>query len=301
MSKTHTINNNDFLGSLVDGSLGGKVISTSSLDSGLVNGDNGTVGVGNKAVAVASAVAVRSNSSSSVESTSKAASSSEVVSTGSSHGRLVGRDDGTVGVGDQVGVEVQGARVAIADCRDGGDGGGSGNSRGSDNRSGDGRGSNSNGSDGSVLGVPGSEVVSTGSSHSGLVDGDNSTVGVADQVGVQVEGAGVAIASSVDRSSSDGRGSNSRGSDGGGSGISNTSIAKSSTTTTGSKVVSTGGGNCRLVDRHDGSVGVADKPVLGGGKGDTRGENLKGKMSFHFSLTVNLCLPGTSLLCSVVC
>ena len=300
MSKTHTINNNDFLGSLVDGSLGGKVISTSSLDSGLVNGDNGTVGVGNKAVAVASAVAVRSNSSSSVESTSKAASSSEVVSTGSSHGRLVGRDDGTVGVGDQVGVEVQGAGVAVADCRDGSDGGGS------DNRSGDGRGSNSNGSDGSVLGVPGSEVVSTGSSHSGLVDGDNSTVGVADQVGVQVEGAGVAIASSVDGSSSDGRGSNSRGSDGRGSygrgsGISNTSIAKSSTTTTSSKVVSTGGGNCRLVDRHDGSVGVADKPVLGGGKGDTRGENLKGKMSFHFPLTVNLCLPGTSLLCSVVC
>ena len=109
MSKTHTINNNDFLGSLVDGSLGGEVISTSSLDSGLVNGDNGTVGVGNKAVAVASAVAVRSHSSSSVESASKAASSSEVVSTGSSHGRLVGRDDGTVGVGDQVGVQVQGA------------------------------------------------------------------------------------------------------------------------------------------------------------------------------------------------
>ena len=285
MSKTHTINNNDFLGSLVDGSLGGEVISTSSLDSGLVNGDNGTVGMGNKAVAVASAVAVRSNSSSSVESASKAASSSEVVSTGSSHGRLVGRDDGTVGVGHQVGVEVQGARVAVADCGDGGDGGGSGNSRGGDNRSGDGRGSNSNGSDGSVLGVPGSEVVSTGSSHSGLIDGDNSTVGVADQVGVQVEGAGVAVASSVDGSSSNGRGS-----DDGGSSISNTSITKSSTTTTSSKVVSTGGGNCRLVDRHDGSVGVADKPVLGGGKGDTRGENLKGKMSFHFPLTVYLCL-----------
>ena len=190
------------------------MISTSSLDSGLVNGDNGTVGVGNKAVAVASAVAVRSHSSSGVESTSKAASSSEVVSTGSSHGRLVGRDDGTVGVGHQVGVEVQGARVAVADCRDGGDGGGSGNSRGGDNRSGDGRGSNSNGSDGSVLGVPGSEVVSTGSSHSGLIDGDNSTVGVTDQVGVQVEGAGVAIASSVDGSSSDGRGSNGGGSNG---------------------------------------------------------------------------------------
>ena len=144
-------------------------------------------------------------------------------------------------------------------------------------------------------------MVSTGSSHGGLIDGDNSTVGVTDQVGVQVEGAGVAIASSVDGSSSDGRGSNSRGSDGGGRGLSNTSIAKSSTTTTSSKVVSTGGGNCRLVDRHDGSVGVADKPVLGGGKGDTRGENLKGKMSFHFPLTVYLCLYQELHCCVQLC
>ena len=108
-------------------------------------------------------------------------------------------------------------------------------------------------------------MVSTGSSHGGLVDGDNSTVGVADQVGVQVEGAGVAIASSVDGSSSDGRGSC----------VANTSISKSSTATTGSKVVGTGSSNCWLVHRDNGTVGVTNQTVLGGREGDTRGENLK--------------------------
>ena len=265
MSKTHTINNNDFLGSLVDGSLGGEVISTSSLDSGLVNRDNGTVGVGNKAVAVASAIAVRSNSSSSVESTSKAASSSEVVSTGSSDGRFVRGDDGSVGVGHQVGVQVQGAGVAIADSRDSSDGGGDGGS--SEGGSGDG-----NGSNGGVLGSPGGKVVGTGGSNSGLINGDNGSVGVANQVGVQVEGARVAVASSVDGSSRSVDGSSS---DGRGSCVANTSISESSTATTGSKVVRTGSGNCWLVHRDDGTVGVANQTVLGGGEGDTRGENLK--------------------------
>ena len=163
MSKTHTINNNDFLGSLVDGSLGGKVISTSSLDSGLVNGDNGTVGVGNKAVAVASAVAVRSNSSSSVESTSKAASSSKVVSTGSSHGRLVGRDDGTVGVGDKSGeASVDGDDAVVVGVGVAGSVG----ERSSSNR---------------VDGTAGGGVGNLGSVHLRGVDGDDGSVGVADE------------------------------------------------------------------------------------------------------------------------
>mgnify|MGYP003325595523 CR=1 FL=1 len=50
MSKTHTINNNDFLGSLVDSSLGSQVVCTGSLNSGLVDGDDGTVGVANQTV-----------------------------------------------------------------------------------------------------------------------------------------------------------------------------------------------------------------------------------------------------------
>jgi len=76
------------------------VVGTGGLNSGLIDGDNGTVGVSNQAVAVAGTVAVRSNSSSSVESASKATSGSEVVGTGGSNGGLVNRNNGTVGMGD---------------------------------------------------------------------------------------------------------------------------------------------------------------------------------------------------------
>merc|ERR1712001_669041 len=216
LSKTHTINNNDFLGSLVDSSLGSQVVRTGSLNSGLIDGDDGTVGVSHQAVAVSGTVG--SNSSSGIESASKATSGSEVVSTGSSDSRLVSRDSS--------------------------DGGGDGGS--SEGGSGDG-----NGSNGGVLGSPGGKVVGTGSGNSGLINGDNGSVGVANQVGVQVEGARVAVASSVDGSSSDGRGSC----------VANTSISKSSTATTSSKVVRTGSGNCWLVHGDDGTVGVTNQTV----------------------------------------
>merc|ERR1712001_332164 len=261
LSKTHTINNNDFLGSLVDSSLGSQVVRTGSLNSGLIDGDDGTVGVGHQAVAVSGTVG--SNSSSGIESASKATSGSEVVSTGSSDSRLVSGDDSSIGVGHQVGVQVQGAGVAIADSRDSSDGGGDGGS--SEGGSGDGDGSN-----GGVLGSPGGKVVNTGSSNSGLINGDNGSVGVANQVGVQVEGARVAVASSVDGRS---RSVDWSSGDGRGSCVANTSISKSSTATTSSKVVRTGSGNCWLVHGDDGTVGVANQTVLGGGEGDTRGEN----------------------------
>jgi len=241
------------------------VVGTGGLNSGLIDGDNGTVGVSNQAVAVAGTVAVRSNSSSSVESASKATSGSEVVGTGGSNSGLVNGDNGSVRVSDQVGVQVQGAgvAVAVADSRDSSDGGGDGGSS-------DDRGSNGNGSNGSVLGTPGSQVVGTGSGNGGLVNRDNSSVGVADQVGVQVEGAGVAVASSVDGGGSE---SNRSGSDGSrGSSVANTGEAKSSTATSG-KVVGTGSGNCWLIHGDDGTVGVTNQTVLGGGEGDTRGEN----------------------------
>merc|ERR1719186_59128 len=260
LSKTHTINNNYFLGSLVDSSLGSKVVSTGSLNSWLIDGDNGAVGVSHQAVAVSGTVAVRSNSSSGIESASKATSGSEVVSTGSSDSRLVSRDDSSVGVGYQVGVQVQGAGVAVADSRNSSNRGS--NSGSSDDGSGDG-----NGSNGGVLGSSGGKVVGTGSSNGRLINRDNGSVGVTNQVGVQVEGARGTVSSSVpstvDGSSSDGRGSC----------VANTSISKSSTATTGSKVVGTGSSNCWLVHRDNGTVGVTNQTVLGGREGDTRGEN----------------------------
>merc|ERR1719278_1720212 len=87
---------------------------------------------------------------------------------GSSNSGLVSGDDGSVGVGDQVGVKVEGAGVAVADSRDSSNGGGNG-------RSSDGRGSDGNGSNGGVLGTPGSKVVGTGSGNGGLINGDNGT------------------------------------------------------------------------------------------------------------------------------
>merc|ERR1719186_1524212 len=185
LSKTHTINNNDFLGSLVDSSLGSKVVSTGSLNSWLIDGDNGTVGVSHQAVAVSGTVAVRSNSSSGIESASKATSGSEVVSTGSSDSRLVSRDDSSVGVGHQVGVQVQGAGVAVPGSRNS-------SNRGSNCGSSDG-----NGSNGGVLGSSGGKVVGTGSSNGRLINRDNGSVWVTNQVGVQVEGARVTVSSSV--------------------------------------------------------------------------------------------------------
>ena len=59
------------------------------------------------AVAVSGSVgSTVGNRVSSVE-TSTASAGSKVVSTGSSHGRLINRDNSTVGVGDQVGVQVE--------------------------------------------------------------------------------------------------------------------------------------------------------------------------------------------------
>merc|ERR1712105_367772 len=262
--------------SLVDASLGGEVVGTGSGNGGLINRDDGTVGVGNQVgVQVEGAtIAVGNWGSVGIDSTNSDGSSngssssvgsslgSEVVGTSSGHGGFISGDDGTVGVGDQVGVQVQGAGVAIADSRDSSDGGGNGGSS-------DGGSSNGNGSDGGVLDSPGGKVVSTGGSNSGLINGDNSSVGVTNQVSVQVEGARVAVASSVDGSSSNSRDScNSRGSC-----ITNTSISKSSTATTGSKVVGTSSSNCWLVHRDNGTVGVTNQTVLRGREGDTGGEN----------------------------
>ena len=124
----------------------------------------------------------------------------------------------------------------------------------------------------SVDSSTGGKVVGTGSSNSGLINGDNGSVGVANKVGVQVEGARVAVAGSVDGSGSDGNGSSS---DSRGSCVANTGVSKSSTATSGSKVVGTGSGNSGLIHGDDGTVGVTNQAVLGGGEGDTRGENLK--------------------------
>ena len=101
----------------------------------------------------------------------------KVVSTGSSNGGLVGGDDRSVRVGDQVGVQVEGPSVAGGDHRSS-NWGNSRDSWGHSNRS------NMSSNSG--------PVISTGSSDCGLVNGNNGSIGVAHEGGVQVERAGVA-------------------------------------------------------------------------------------------------------------
>merc|ERR1712106_875058 len=91
----------------------------------------------------------------------------EVLSTSLGHSRLINRYNSTIGVSNELVFKVEGARVAI--CRSVGSGGSSiGNSRGC------------------RVGI---EVRNTSLGHSRLINRDNSTIGVSNELVVKVEGA----------------------------------------------------------------------------------------------------------------
>ena len=133
------------------------------------------------------------------------------------------------------------------------------------------------------------QVISTGSSHSRLVNGDDSSVGVGDKVGVQVEGTSVAVSRGVGGGSSVANGSN-RGGMGDRDSSNRGSSHKRSSSELGGEMVSLQGGHTGLVDGGDGTVGVAlqTEEALGGGEGETGGENLKGNFDSLFTLSVTL-------------
>ena len=130
----------------------------------------------------------------------------------------------------------------------------------------------------------GVQVSGSSLGHSGLINGDNGSIRVTDQVGVQIEGAGVAVASSVAKTSrgiggaTDAGVSNSMG-DGSSSGVTYTSVpctsVQTSMATAGSEVVSTGSSHSGLVHRDNSTVWVGDQAVLGSRDRQTGGENLK--------------------------
>ena len=267
------------------------MVSTGSSNGGLVNRDDGTVGVGHQVgVQVEGATiavgnwgagmgidSTDSDGSSNNGSSSSVSNSlgSKVVSTGSSDGGFVRGDDGSVGVGHQVGVQVEGTSVAVArsvsaSVANSGNGSSSNERGGSDNGSSSGKSSSLGG-----------EVVSTGSSNSRLVNRDNGTVGVGNQVGVQVEGAGEAISRGVGRG-----GSVANVGDRGGSVTNGTSSNNGTSSELGGEVVGLQGGHTGLVNGGDGSVGVPlqAKETLGGGKGESGGENLKENVNSLFTL-----------------
>jgi len=175
-----------------------KMLGPSGGHGGLVNGDDGTVGMthqvdvqvegasvavgghwggvgdgGNSGVGKVSSRGVGHVGSSVV-----ATAGSEVVGTGSGNCRFVGRDNGAVGVAHQGSVEVEGSTVAV------------GNNGASS--VGNGRSSVGNGNRGNMA-TAGGKVVSTSCSNGRLVNRNNGSVGMANKGGVQVEGSRIAV------------------------------------------------------------------------------------------------------------
>jgi len=284
------------------------MVGTGSSNSRLVNGDNRAIGVSNEAVesrGVSSSID-GGGSSSSVD-TSNNSLGGQMIGTGGSNSRLINRDNSAVGVSNQLGVEVEGAGIAVVDG-----GNGNGRSSGVGDR-GDGGGSGVAEGRGVGVGLSlDSKMIGTGGGNSRLINGDNSTVGVSDQLCVEVEGAGIAVGGSVARVASIGnrggivagvcnsRGSsnwgsgiasisNSRGSsiasiaNSGGSGIASisnsggSSIANWGNSSLERQMVSTGSSHGGLINGDNSAIGEGLESIeaLGGGGGNTSGENQK--------------------------
>jgi len=249
----------------------GEVVSAGSGNGGLINRDDGTVGVGDK-------TGVGSVSVGGIHTTVDTLGS-EVVSAGSGDSGLISGDNSTVGVSDKAG-DMEGTAVGVGGGGDdrGGDSGSGGDDRGGNSGSG-----SDDGSSGGISSTLGGEVVSAGSNNSGLVSGGHSSVGVGNQAG-DMEGTAVAISGSIGGSGSDDGSSNSVGSsDNRGSG--NNGSSGSIDSALGGKVVSTGSGNSGLIDGGDSSVGVGLESV------ESRGVSVSSSVSISSAVGVGRGIP----------
>merc|ERR1719419_1700589 len=102
-------------------------------------------------------------------------------------------------------------------------------------------------------------MISTGSSDSRLINGNNSSIRVGNKLGVQVEGTSITSISNSNWGSSNSGGysnswggSNSRGS-------SNNGCSSSISSSLGCKMVSTGSSNCWFIKRNNSSIGMGDE------------------------------------------
>jgi len=273
------------------------MVGTGSSNSRLVNGDNRAIGVSNQAVesrGVSSSID-GGGSSSSVD-TSNNSLGGQMIGTSGGDSGLINRDNSAIGVSNQLCVEVEGAGIAVVDG-----GNGNGRSSGVGDR-GDGGGSGVAEGRGVGVGLSlDSKMIGTGGGNSRLINGDNSAVGVSNQLCVEVEGAGIAVGGSVARVASIGnRGGivagvcNSRGSSNWGSGIASISNSRGSSIASiansgGSSIanwgnsslerqmVSTGSSHGGLINGDNSAIGEGLESIeaLGGGGGNTSGENQK--------------------------
>merc|ERR1719244_1422349 len=105
-------------------------------------------------------------------------------------------------------------------------------------------------------------MFSTGSSNSRLINRNNSTVGMSNQLGVQVKGTRVAIAGSIGKGSSSKRSSSKRSSSKSSSSKRSSSKRSNSknrragciSSSKSSNVISTGSSNSRLINRNNSTI-----------------------------------------------
>merc|ERR1712243_91862 len=168
---------------LVDGSFGGKMVSTGSSNSWLINWNNSSVGEGLETSIWGISSSIDSWSSIGIDSSIQSLGG-KVISSGSSNSWLINWNNSSIGVGNKLGVEVQGTSIAIVVSSNGW----GGNSWGSN--------SISSWSISISLSLD-SKMVSSGSSNSWFINWDNSTIGVSNELSVEVEGTSIAIRWSI--------------------------------------------------------------------------------------------------------
>merc|ERR1719187_278852 len=199
---------------------------------------------------------------------------SQVISTSSSNSWLIERDNSSIRVAYQLCVQVERSSITITSSIS--RVGRSSNSKRSSHSwaSNSSNGSSSNNGGSSSIGCSlYSKVISTGSSNSWLIKGDNSSIRVGYQLSVKVEWSSISISSSIweCRGSNSHRGSSKRSSSKRGS------SKDWSSTKLGSQVISTSSSYSRLINRSDGSIGMAleSKETLGSRNRETGGKNQK--------------------------
>merc|ERR1719187_1552973 len=192
---------------------------------------------------------------------------SQVISTSSSNSWLIKRDNSSIRVAYQLCVQVERSSITITSSIS--RVGRSSNSKRSSHSwaSNSSNGSSSNNGGSSSIGCSlYSKVISTGSSNSWLIKGDNSSIRVGYQLSIKVEWSSISISSSISSSIWECRSSSRRG-----------SSKDWSSTKLGSQVISTSSSYSRLINRGDGSIGMAleSKETLGSRNRETGSKNQK--------------------------
>merc|ERR1719278_1207153 len=190
-------------------SMGSKVVSTGSSHSRLINRYNSSIRVSNKSSIRSIASTISYWSSSSINSTVNSLGS-KMVSTCSSNSRFIKRNNSSIGMSNKLCVQVERTSIAVANSSNGS----SSNSRNSSNSwdSSNSWGSSNDRGRSSIFSSLGIKMCCSGSSNSWFIKRNNSSVGVSNELSVQVKRTSIAVGSSISWGISSISGSNNWGS-----------------------------------------------------------------------------------------